>query len=208
MADEAKEKGAKAYEAFYYIVMTLAVIGFGFFGYMKLTDTELYIFDHIIGCYTICFTAALVFIAVRWLTLFRKNGKKFNYQLWLMTAACAVAAACFINSVCEDFGKSKVREVVKINATTDVFLCEPTEKDGSTRIDIYRIGGRLVRKLGEIDEKLFSVKCIQDGLYTCTVSDDGSMITVNCEYGVFGDGIHMLNPAYDTGNLSYTFKIE
>ena len=37
---EEKKKGSKSYETFYYIIMTLAVAGFGFFGYMKLTDTE------------------------------------------------------------------------------------------------------------------------------------------------------------------------
>lgn len=207
MADE-KKKGAKAYEFFYYTLMTLAVAAFGFFGYMKLTDTEIYVFDCIIGCYTICFTAALVFLVVRILTLLRKNGKQLSYQFWLMAAACGITAACFVNSIAEDIGKSKVKGVLEINETMNVFLCESTQKSGHTQIDVYRVKGRLACKLGEIDETLFSVKCIEQDMYSYAVSGDESLLTVSCQYGVYGNGMYMLSSTYDTGTLSYTFKLD
>ncbi len=205
---EEKKKGSKSYETFYYIIMTLAVAGFGFFGYMKLTDTEIYVFDRIIGCYTICFTAALIFLAVRIFTLFKKNGKKLSYQFWLMAVAGGITAACVINSIAEDFGKSKVKGILEINETTKVFLCESTQKNGHTQIDVYRVKGRLARKLGEIDETLFSVRCIEQDMYSYAVSGDESLLTVNCQYGVYGNGMYMLSPTYDTGTLSYTFKLD
>lgn len=206
MADDKKKsaKAAKAYETFYYIFITLAVMGFGYFGYLKLTDTDIYFYDRVINCYTLCFAAAFVFLALRVLIVFRKINK-VSYQLGLMMVACGISGVCLINSVAEDFSRSKVRDIIEINEATDVLLCEVGKEN--TRIDVYRVRGRLAKKIGEIDETYFSVKCLEQGMYSCDVSADGSVITVNCNYGVYGNGIYMIIPAYDTGTLSFNFEI-
>lgn len=205
MADD-KKKFAKAYDTFYYIFITLAAVGFGFFGYLKLTDTDIYFYDRVINCYTLCFTAAFVFLALRILIVFRRSGNKVSYQLWLMIAAALISGACLINSLAEDFSRSKIMDIIEIDENTDIFLCETG--DENTQIDIYRVKDRMARKIGEIDETYFSVKCIEQGMYSYEISDDGTFITIYCNYGVYGNGIYMIVPAYDTGTLSYTFQIE
>lgn len=207
MAEEKKksDKAAKAYASFYYIFMTLAVMGFGYFGYLKLTDTDIYFYSRVINCYTLCFTAAFIFLALRIFIVFHKNGNKVSYQVWLLIISCMISCICLINSVAEDFSRSRITDTIEINEDTEVLLCETG--DESTRIDIYRVKGGFVKKIGEIDETYFSVKCIEQDLYTCDVSEDGSLITINCNYGVYGNGIYMIAPAYDTGTLSYTFQI-
>ncbi len=205
MADD-KKKGAKAYETFYYIAMTLAVAAFAFFGYMKLSDTEIFIFDRLIGCYTICFTVVLVFTVIRIITMYRKKNK-IDYQTGLMIASGVVAATCFINSFAEDCAKSKTKEIVEINETTNVFLCERIEDNGHTKIDVYRVRDRMAKKIGEIDEKPFSTRCVSEGTFKCETSDNGDIITITCNYGEYYDERVMLKPEYDKGYLTYSFAL-
>lgn len=206
MADGEK-KGGKAIAVIYYIAVTLAAAAFGFFGYMKLTDTELYLFNSVIGCYTICFGAVLGFTVIRFLTLLKKNGNKFNYPIALMLSAAGIAGACFVNSLAEDIGRSKVKDILEMDETTKIFLCEVSDKEDRSVIDVYRVRDRFVHKIGTIDERLFSVKCIEGDLYSYSFSEDKSLVTIQCQYGVYGDGLYMLNPSFDTGVLNYTFKI-
>lgn len=206
MADD-KKKGLKAADIFYYIGITLAAIAFCFFGFMKLADIEIFVFNRIIGCYTICFTAVTAFMLVRIFTMYSKT-KKIDYQTWLMIAACVVSGACLINSIAEDSNKSKVRAEIEVNAATKVFLCESTEKNGHTKIGVYRVRDRMAKKLGEIDEKPFSVRCVADKKYTYDISENGDIITVHCNYGSYNDERVALKPGYDQGVLSYPFALD
>lgn len=205
MADDKKK--LKANDVFYYIGITLAALAFCVFGYMKLADMEIFVFDRIIGCYTICFTAVTAFMLVRIFTMYSKT-KKIDYQTWLMIVACVVSGACLINSVAEDFGKSKVKDGIKINEATMVYICESTQKNGHTKIDVYRVRDRMAKKLGEIDEKPFSVKCVADKKYTYDISENGDIITIHCNYGSYNDERVMLKPGYDQGVLSYPFALD
>lgn len=201
-------KGASSF--WYHFGMTLAVIGFGFFVYIKLTDTEFFMLNHIIHCYTICFAAALVFMLGRIGWVFSKSGKKFTYQLWLMSAAGVMIVACFVNNVAEDFGKSKTKKIIDIDETRKVILCEADIEYGHTRIDVYNVKGRFVKKAGEIDEKLFSVKCLAEEKYSYRLEDDNTAIIISCEYGTFGDadGNIVLDPKYTDKTLSYRFELD
>lgn len=203
----ADDKKLKMNDALYYIGITAAAAAFCFFGYMKLTDTELFIFDRIIGCYTICFTAVLSFLVIRVMMIYSKS-KKFAYQTILMIIAAVVAAVCLINSIAEDSRKSKTKDVLNIVEGTDVFLCEDVEKSGHTRIDVYRVRNRLAKKIGEIDERYFSVRCVEEDTYTYNVSDDYSIININCHYGTYGNDMISLNPAFDTGVMTFSFVLD
>ena len=206
MADD-KKKGTKTYEVFYYIFITLAAMAFCFFGYMKLTDTEIFIFNRIIGCYSICFTAVTTFLLIRIFTIYKKT-KKINYQLGLMILAGLVSVICLVNSVAEDCGKSKIKDEVEVNAAVKVYLCESTQKNGHTKIEVYRVRDRLAKKLGEIDEKPFAVRCVADQAYKCIVSDNQDIITINCNYGEYYDERVELKKEYDKGYLSYSFALD
>ncbi len=206
MADE-KKKGLKAIEVFYYIFITLAVLAFCIFGYMKLADMELLILDRLIGCYTICFTAVTVFMLVRILLMYNK-AKKIGYQMWLMIIACVVSGVCLINSVAEDSSKTKVKGIIKVNDATKVLLCEITQKNGHTKIDVYRVRDRMAKKLGEIDEKPFSVRCVAEKKYDHYLSDNQDIITIVCNYEKYYDEMVELKPEYDKGYLEYSFALE
>lgn len=208
MAEEKKKKDySKLLNLLYCIGMTLAVAGIVFFGYLKLTDTELFIFNRVISCYTVCFAAVMAVLVCRFIYVFIKNGRKFSYQIALQAVAAAIVSVCAVNSTAEDISKSKVNDLVKLNESTSVILCEADGKTGHTRIDVYRRRGRFAKKIGEIDEMLFSVKCIESGAYNCYASDDGDKVIVECSYGTYGDGVYMLVPEYDSGVLTYTFEL-
>lgn len=203
----AEENRKKALDVLYYIGITLAAIAFCFFGYMKLADVELFLFNRIIGCYTICFVAVTFFLLVRIMGGYKKL-KKLDYQLWLMVISCVVSAACLINSVAEDSGKSKTKTEIVVNEATNVYLCESIQKNGHTKITVYRVRDRLVKKLGEIDEKPFTSRCIADNRCTWDISENGDIITIHCNYGKYVDERVELKKEYDTGTLSYPFALE
>lgn len=202
-----EKKKSKAVDVFYYIGITAAAIAFCFFGYMKLADMEVFLFNRIIGCYTICFTAVTGFILVRIYAMYKRT-KKADYQLWLMIIAGVISVACLINSAAEDFGKSKIKEEIIVNEATSVYLCESTQKNGHTKIEVYRVRDRIAKKLGEIDEKPFSVRCVADKRFSSDVSENGDIITIHCEYGEYRDERVELKPGYDKGVLSYPFALD
>ncbi|MDE6774720.1 MAG: hypothetical protein K2J37_00195 [Ruminococcus sp.] len=212
MAEEKKKEEKKKIDyskllnSLYYIGITLGAAGIAFFGYLKLTDTELFIFSRIISCYTVCLAVVTVVLAYRFIRVFIENEKKFNYMIALQAVVASVALACAVNSMAEDINKSKVNDVVKINERTSIILCEVENKSGHTQIDVYCKRGRFAKKTGEIDEMMFSVKCIESGAYNCYSSDDGNTAVVECFYGIYGNG-SILIPEYDTGMLTYVFDL-
>lgn len=196
----------KKSNALYYISITLAAFAFCFFGYMKLFDVEIFIFNRIIGCYTICFTAITAFLLIRIYAIY-KTTKKVNYQLWLMILSASVSGICLINSVAEDFGKSKTKIEIIVNEATNVYLCERNISDEHTKIEVYRVRDRLAKKLGEIDETPFAVRCIAGNKCKWDISEDGVTLNVHCEYGTYSDETVNLKPELDDGTLSYSFTI-
>lgn len=185
--------------------MTLAVIAFGFFGYMKLADIELVVLGRLIGCYTICFIVVLGFLIVRIFALYDKL-KKFDYQMGLMVAAAVIGLLCFVNSFAEDMGKSKTKEIVTVNETTEVYLCERMEKNGHTKIDVYRVRDYQAKKIGEIDERPFSARCVSEKAFSHTISENGDIISITCNYGTYTDEKTVLKS--DVGYLTYSFALD
>ena len=202
----AGENKSKASNTLYYISITLAALAFCFFGYMKLFDVEVFFLNRIFGCYTICFTAVTAFLFIRIYAIY-KVTKKITYQLWLMIAAAAVSGSCLINSIAEDSGKSKTKIEIIVNDATNVYLCERKISDEHTKIEVYRVRDRLAEKIGEIDEKPFSVRCVADNRCKWDISEDDKTITVHCEYGEYRDEMVNLKPELNDGTLSYSFTI-
>lgn len=205
MGDEKKK--SKGYDIAYYTLMTAAIIAFAFFGYMKLADVEIVLFNRIIGCYTICFTVVLVFLIIRIFALYDKI-KKIDYQMGLMISAGIIALLCFINSIAEDFGKSKTKDIITVNETTDVYLCECMEDNGHTKIDVYRVRDRLAKKIGEIDERPFAYRCVADDSYSYSIGENGDIIDITCNYGQYIDERTVLKSGYDSGYLTYSFALD
>ena len=77
-----------------------------------------------------------------------------------------------------------------------------------TSIAVYRVNGRIAKKLGVIDEAYFSVECLRDGMYDYFINHEKNTVTIECSYGSFGDGIIQMNPAFETGKIQYVFKLD
>ncbi len=211
MADAGKK--AKVMETFYFILMTLLVCGFGFFAYCKLTGTSLRLFGRLFGCYSMGFSAVFLFFAVRSVMVFVKTGKKMSYRLFLSLSAVLITLFCLINCLATDISSSGTKDILKLGEKNSVMLCESvvTDDNGAVtevRIDVYGMNGRLCRKLGEIDETLFSVRCVETDSYRYYISEDGRQLTLECLYGTYGNGTYTLSPQADTGKLTYIFEIK
>lgn len=218
MADD--KKSAKFGNTAPYLIRILIAVTVAFFGWLKLSDRCIYIFGTIFQCYTFAFVSAFAILLVYLLNYLKKKNGNFNFHSGFITTILCVLIICAVNSTAEDIKDSKVKDVLPIGATTEeipdvpsVVLCEITEfnnmmNDDSTYIDVYRVNGRIAKKLGTIDEVYFSVECIKDGLYTCFINQEKNIITIECTYGYFGDGIVEINPAYETGKIQYVFKLD
>ncbi len=211
MAGEGKK--AKVTETFYFIFMTLLVCGFGLLVYCKLTDSSFRLFGRLFSCYSMGFSAVFLFFAVRSVTVFVKNGKKMNYRLFLDISAVVMTLFCLINCLAADINSSGTKDILKVGDKNRVMLCESvfTDENGAVsevRIDVYSMNGRLCRKLGEIDETLFSVRCVETDSYRYYISDDGRQLTLECLYGAYGNDTYSLTPQADTGKLTYIFEIK
>ncbi|MDE5765406.1 MAG: hypothetical protein K2I00_10710 [Ruminococcus sp.] len=197
---------SKLLDSLHYVGITSGVAGIAFFSYLKLTDTELFVFNRVMSCYTVCFAIITGVLAYRFVRVFIANEKKFNYVITLQAIVASVILACAVNSLAEDVNKSKINDVIEINENISVVLCEVENKSGHTRIDVYSRRGRFAKKTGEIDEMMFSVKCIESGAYNCYSPDDGNSAVVECFYGIYGNG-NVLSPEYNTGMLTYVFDL-
>lgn len=197
----------------------IIVIALAFFCWLKLSDKYLYIFGNIVSCYTFAFITAFIILLRIVIKLIKKNNGNFDFMSGLLTAALFITFVCSINSAAGDAKNSKVKDVLKIseetqeNSGVSVVLCEVTEFNNtinadSTFINVYRVSGGIAKKIGVIDEMYFSVECIKEDMYTYFINADKSTITIECSYGFFGDGIIMMNPAYETGKIRYVFKLE
>ncbi|MBP3379898.1 MAG: hypothetical protein J6K77_03425 [Ruminococcus sp.] len=211
MADAGKK--AKVMETFYFIFMTLLVLGFGFFAYCKLTDSSLRLFGRLFGCYSLGFFAVLLFFIVRSVMVFVRTGKKMNYRLFLDISAVVITLFCLINSLATDMKASAAKDILRLGDKSSVMLCESVLTDDNdavteVRIDVYAMNGRLCRKIGEIDETLFSVRCVETDSYRYYISEDGRQLTLECLYGTYGSGTYTLTPQADTGTLTYVFEIK
>ncbi len=218
MADD--KKSAKFGNAVPYLIRILIAVTVAFFGWLKLADRYIYIFDTIFQCYTFAFFSAFAFLLVYLLNYMKKNNGNFNFNSGFITTILCVLLVCLINSGAEDIKNSKVKDVLPIGTATEdnpdvpsVVLCEVTEfnnmmNDESTYINVYQVNGRIAKKLGIIDEVYFSVECIKDDMYTYFINEEKNTITIECSYGFFGDGIVEMNPAFETGKIQYVFKLD
>lgn len=197
----------------------LIVVMFAFFCWLKIADRSLYIFGAVFNCYTFAFVGAFVVLLVQVINLLKKNEGGFDFMSGLLLSALIITFICTVTNAATDVKNSKVSDVLKISEDSEsgsslsVVLCEVTEFNNvinadSTYINVYRVSGGIAKKIGVIDEVYFSVECIKEDMYTYFVSSDKSTITIECTYGFFGDGVIMMNPAYESGKIRYVFKLD
>lgn len=203
-----------------YLVKIIIAVCVAIFGWLKMADRYIYIFGTVFNCYTFAVVCAFFILLVYLVGYIKKNNGNFNFNSGFFTAILCILLVCAVNCTVEDVKKSKIKDVLPISAVTEndadvpsVVLCEVTEfnstvNDYSTYINIYRVKGRIARKIGVIDEVYFSAECIKDGLYNYFINYEKNTIMIECFYGYFGDGIVEINPAYETGKIQYVFKLD
>lgn len=213
-------KKVDPYEVFYYIYLFAAVIGLAVVCYMKLNSVYLYLMGSILGCYTVGFCGGAILMAIRIITRLNRSKWKFDLRISLLTAAAALTLICGVNCLAKDVSRSKTLDVLSLVEKTEetsslqIYLSEYTEKTkiGETeyetvKLDVYQTGGRFAKHLGTIDETYFANRCAEMDTYSYTYGEDG-IFTLNLSYGAYGDGAVMLNPAADSGVMTYTFKVK
>lgn len=211
MADGNKKK-TDPNEVFYHILLVAAVIGLAYFTYLRLNDMSLYFMGSIFDCNTVGFFGAFLFLGIRISALLTRTKGKYNLRLWTLTVAAVLVFACGLSGFTIDVRHSKLIDVLTIDGETTVLLSEYTEHDKLTDtervyLDVYRSNGKTsAKKLGQIDETYFAVRCVETDSYTYTVSDDG-IFTLDCQYVSYGGGPFVLSPYADTGHLTYNFKL-
>ncbi|MDE5569856.1 MAG: hypothetical protein K2J47_04855 [Ruminococcus sp.] len=218
MADD--KKSVKLSNTIPYFVRIFIAAAVVFFSWLKLADRSIYIFNTVFSCYTFAFFSAFTILLIYLLDCMKKNNGNFNFNSGFIIVVLCALLLCLINSGAEDIKNSKVKDVLPVGTVTEenldvpsIVLCEVTEFNNmmnadSTYIDVYRVKGRIAKKLGVIDEVYFSVECIKDNMYTYFINEKNNTITIECSYGFFGDGIVEMNPAYETGKIQYVFKFD
>lgn len=216
MAD--KKKSRKFSKIVPVFVRLLIAFALAFFAWLKLADRYVYIFNTVFNCYTFAFFCSFAFLLVYLLKYIKKNDGNFDLNSGFITLLLCILLVCLVNNGAKDIKNSKVNDIFPIGSATDenpasVLLCEITEFNSMlnadcTSIAVYRVNGRIAKKLGVIDEAYFSVECLRDGMYDYFINHEKNTVTIECSYGSFGDGIIQMNPAFETGKIQYVFKLD
>ncbi|MDE5937330.1 MAG: hypothetical protein K2G83_08000 [Ruminococcus sp.] len=198
---------------FMHCVSVTAIVGvLAVFGCLKLSDSSLYIFDIIIDCYTFGFISAFIILSIKLVLHLKKDEWEFHFNSEMLAGALGIVLVCMINGIAEDAKASKVKDILPIDKRIKIVLCEVTEHNNmidadSSYINVFKVNNNIARKLGVIDEVYFSVKCVEEDMYTYFFDAESGTVTIECSYGWFGDGTVMMNPDYETGKIRYVFKL-
>lgn len=210
MAEKGKSN-VKASAVIYYALLTAALIGLIIFVYLRIMGGSLFLFGYVFGPYALMFAIVTAVLVLRFGSLLKSSGGKITYHSSLAAAAAVLSLVCLVYTGAEDVRFSKTVDMLVLNDGRNVLLTEHSERSehtgkDNTYIDVYLLYGRMAQKLGRIDETCFSNKCIESDLYAYSVGVD-DVITIECEYGSFGDGIVALEPNYGSTTIKYDFKL-
>lgn len=171
MADEKKEGGLEPKAFWRYVKLTAAVAAFAMLTYMKLSDGGLLIFGGVFGCFSLGFSIVTAALAVKLATVLTKSKGKFTYNDGLLAAAMVLGLICTVNCAAEDIKLTNFRDVCVLENGVTLYLCEYSETDDLTGIKhtyltVYHTTGRMVKKLGTIDETRFGFGCVEQKAYS------------------------------------------
>jgi len=212
MAENGKAKGGtKLSTVLYFTCLTLAVMALVFFLYLLLVDGGLFLFGYVFSPYTLAFAVIAFVFLLRTGDLLKRNGGKVSYHGTLAAAAAVIALAAAVYGGVRDIRHTRTADMLVMSGR-NALLTEYTEKNGTTGkdntfIDAHILYGRIAMKLGRIDETYFSNKCVEKDLYAYSVNDTENVLTIECEYGDFGDGVVALDPSHDKSTIKYDFKL-
>ena len=173
------------------IVFVILVIILGFFIYLTITDSELFLFGYVwkindIGNFFNMISAAVVFMEWKGQP---KSAKRRNVMI-----LCAVLFIFEIGliswSAYDNINEKVDRERLILSDGKEVMLSERIDysklSEGKlefTYMDVYQINGIAAKNLGKINESYFSNKCLLQDKYTYEYDEASKKLTVICEHG-------------------------
>lgn len=183
MADEKKAGGLEPKVFWRYVKLTTAVAAFAMLTYMKLSDSDLLIFGGIFSCFSIGFAIVSAALVVKLAAILTKNKGKFTYPDGLLAAAMVLGIICTINCAAEDIKRTNFRDVCALENGVTLYLCEYSETDALTDIKhtyltVYHTTGRIVKKVGTIDETEFGFGCIEQQAYSYSFEESTNVLTL------------------------------
>ena len=213
MAENGKAKsGTKLSTVLYFACLTIAVMALVFFLYLILVDGGLFLFGYVFSPYTLAFAVIAAVFTLRTGDLLKSKGGKVSYHGMLAAAGAVIALVVALYGGIKDVRHSKTADMLVMSGGRNALLTEYTEKNGTagkenTFIDVHILYGRVAIKLGNIDETYFSNKCVEKDLYAYSLNESDNVLTIECEYGDFGDGIVAIDPSHGTSTIKYDFKL-
>ncbi len=185
MADEKEKKadGLQPKEFWRYVKLTAAIAVFALLTYMKLSDSGLLIFGGIFGCFSLGFSIVAATLAIKLATVLTKNKEQFKYDYGILMAAVILSVICAINSAAEDIKRTNFRDACVLENGVTLYLCEYSETDDLTDIKhtyltVYHTTGRVVKKLGTIDETGFGYGCLEEKAYSYSFDKSTNVLTL------------------------------
>lgn len=183
MADEKKSGGLEPKVFWRYVKLTAAVAAFAMLTYMKLSGSYLLIFGGIFSCFSIGFGLAAAVLAIKLAAVLTKNKGHFSYDHGLLAAAMVLGIICTINCAAEDIKRTNFHEACVLENGATLYLCEYSETDALTDIKhtyltVYHTTGRIVKKVGTIDETEFGFGCIEQQAYSYSFEESTNVLTL------------------------------
>lgn len=198
------------------IGIVIAVIIFGFVGYLAITDRELFLFGYMwkVNYIAIFLQAVLIILYfISWIG--QPKSKKRTKAMISFAVLFALEVGLIAWYAYDNINKKVDRERLVLSDGNEILLSERIShstigetKFESTYMDVYQINGIAAKKLGEIDESYFSNKCLLQDKYTYEYDEASKKLTIICEYGTYGNEVVRLKEEYDTGFREKEFTLE
>ncbi len=141
----------------------------------------------------------------------KEDGSLKEFPVIVSAVGLVFCLICLITGFVKDISDTKIKDEYHISEDKSIVLTETTVKNKYTEtvrsyITVYLKGGATAKKLGEVDESMFAVNCIESGNYDCSFDNETEVFTLTCYHGGYGHGEVYL--AYDDGSLVYKFPVK
>lgn len=173
------------------MVLVILVIILGFFIYLKVIDSELFLFGYVwyVNCILIFFQMVMfIYYFISWIG--QPKSKKRTKCMVVCVVFFALEAGLLAWYSYEEINEKTDREQFVLSDGNEILLSERITHStiGETRfeytyMDVYQINGIAAKKLGRIDETYFSNKCLLQDKYSYEYDEAGKKLTVICEHG-------------------------
>lgn len=211
----------KKFEIAILIIWGILIIGLTIFhGYLHFSDKVLILFNCVFDKDLLKFSVSFlmfigyaIIVVPEWLQ--KKIGRKKIFTMCSFLAVVLIFTIwAFIDTISNGVKECRISQRLTLSDGTEIFLTEETEHSSIDKkhelkyLNIYQLSFITAERIGFIDETDFSNDCLEQGKYEYEYDEKNKLLTVICEYGEYGDDTVFLKEEYDTGFMSYDFKLK